>query len=112
MPRIGHDGEVLDHEKSPGQNPVWMLILALFMVTFGLQTIRDRSETQAGQSAAIPTVQKTETKKSPRSRLVPAEIINAEVVPKQPADPLDGPPFVTPGHGPSPTENRRGPLGP
>jgi serine-type D-Ala-D-Ala carboxypeptidase (penicillin-binding protein 5/6) len=96
MPRIGHDGEVLDHEKSPGQNPVWMLILALFMVTFGLQTIRDRSETQAGQSAAIPTVQKTETKKSSPKPAVPApEIINAEVVPKQPADPLDGPPFVT-----------------
>ena len=46
--------------------------MVLFMVTSGLQTIRDRSETQAGQSAAIPTVQKTETKKSSPKPAVPA----------------------------------------
>ena len=39
---------------------------------------------------------KAEQKESSRERAVPApEVVNAEVLPKQPADPLDGPPFIT-----------------
>ncbi len=39
---------------------------------------------------------KAASKESPPERAVPApEVVNAEVLPKQPADALDGPPFVT-----------------
>jgi serine-type D-Ala-D-Ala carboxypeptidase (penicillin-binding protein 5/6) len=97
MPRIGHDGEVLDDRKRPQRIPQGVLMLVLVMISSGLaQTVRDRSETQAGQSAANPAAQKAETKKSSPEPEVPApEVVNAQVVPKRPADPLDGPPFVT-----------------
>jgi serine-type D-Ala-D-Ala carboxypeptidase (penicillin-binding protein 5/6) len=43
-----------------------------------------------------PPARKAESKKSSSEPEVPApEVINAQVVPKRPADPLDGPPFVT-----------------
>jgi serine-type D-Ala-D-Ala carboxypeptidase (penicillin-binding protein 5/6) len=97
MPRIGHDGEVLDERKSPQRIPQGILMLVLVMISSGLvQIARDRSETQAGQPAANPAAQKAETKKSSPDPEVPApEVVNAQVVPKRPADPLDGPPFVT-----------------
>jgi D-alanyl-D-alanine carboxypeptidase (penicillin-binding protein 5/6) len=51
------------------------------------QERRDAPKSQAPKAAA---------KESPLERAVPApDVVNAEILPKQPADPLDGPPFVT-----------------
>jgi serine-type D-Ala-D-Ala carboxypeptidase (penicillin-binding protein 5/6) len=97
MPRLGHDGQVVDEKRSPQQIPQGILLIVLVMISSGLvQTIRDRNKAQATQSATNANAQKAETKKSSPDPEVPApEVVNAQVVQKRPIDPLDGPPFVT-----------------
>jgi D-alanyl-D-alanine carboxypeptidase (penicillin-binding protein 5/6) len=97
MPRLGQDGQVVDETKNPRRIPQWILLMVLVVISSALvQTIRDRNNAPATLSAANPTPQKAAIKKSSPEPAVPApEVVNAQVVQKRPADPLDGPPFVT-----------------
>jgi serine-type D-Ala-D-Ala carboxypeptidase (penicillin-binding protein 5/6) len=68
------------------------------IIAMGATLIMAGRSAVAQQAREAPKVQapKASTKESPPQKPVPApEVVNAEVLPKQPADPLDGPPFIT-----------------
>jgi D-alanyl-D-alanine carboxypeptidase (penicillin-binding protein 5/6) len=72
--------------------------IAAVLVAISAFFIADGRPVLAQERRDDPKAQapKAEQKESSRERAVPApEVVNAEVLPKQPADPLDGPPFVT-----------------
>ena len=66
---------------------------ALAVVTIALVAVGEAHAQPAGAETRSQQAPRRETTQKPE---VPApEVVNAEVLPKRPADPLDGPPFVT-----------------
>jgi D-alanyl-D-alanine carboxypeptidase len=70
---------------------------AAFGVAFVLSLLlRPSSRAQDRPASAAHESAKARPQEPPRSHEVPApEVVNKQVLPKHPADPLDGPPFVT-----------------
>jgi D-alanyl-D-alanine carboxypeptidase (penicillin-binding protein 5/6) len=73
----------------------WAIALAVAAVAVSIVTSPSRAGQDRPASNGEP-VGKSKRAEAPRDREVPEPgIVNAEVLPKRAADPLDGPPFVT-----------------